>query len=205
MIQVNQVQSEKFTSHVYVLTSSLSEEVFLIDCGGFQSVLDVLDAKQKVTGIFITHYHYDHIYYLSNWINQFPDLIVFGSQKTMLGLQDPKINLSFYHEDPVQLEVPNFKVLSDTEEIIVWDTLTIKGFDTEGHCDGSMTFQMGNYLFTGDTLIPNIPTVTKLKTGSKEKLQLSIKKIKSLVTEQTLICPGHLEMISGKEVQWEIY
>lgn len=205
LIQVKPIQSEQFTSLVYVLTSSSSEEVFLIDCGGFQSVLEVLDAKQKVCGIFLTHYHYDHIYYLSKWIDQFPNLVVYGSEKTALGIQDAKVNLSFYHEDPVHLEVPNYRVLSDSEEEIIWDIISIKAFETEGHCDGSITFQMGNCLFTGDTLIPNIPTVTKLKTGSKEKLQLSIKKIKCLITDETLICPGHLKMISAKEVEWEMY
>lgn len=205
LFQVTQIQSEQFTSHVYVLTTSFSDEVFLIDCGGFQPVLDFLGAEAKVKGIFLTHYHYDHIYYLQHWFAMFPDLIVYGSEKTIFGLSNAKVNLSYYHGDSVEVSINNVVCLEDQSKIELLEGAFIKSFSTEGHCEGSLSFQLGNYFFTGDSLIPNIPTVTKLRTGSKDKARDSIVKIHKLVEKSSIICPGHLAMVSVDDVDWHLY
>jgi len=205
LFQVTQIQSEQFTSHVYVLTSSISEEVFLIDCGGFRPVLDFLGAEAKVKGIFLTHYHYDHIYFVKQWIEIFPNATVYGSESTMNCLRNPKVNLSFYHEDHVQVELKASQFLYEGSVTEIFEGIFIKSLSTEGHCEGSLTYIFENYVFTGDALIPNIPTVTKLKTGSKELSKSSIKKIKDSISVNSIICPGHHEMISAKLVRWDLY
>jgi len=205
LIEVKQIKSEQFTSNVYLLTSSLSEEVFLIDCGVFSPVLDYINSGHRVHGVFLTHYHYDHIYYLKQWMDKFPDLVVYGSEITLTGLGDAKRNLSLYHDDPIELINFNAERLDEASKIELFDGMFITAFVTEGHCEGSLTFQFGDHVFTGDALIPNIPTVTKLKTGSKIMAKASVAKIKSLTSEHSIICPGHLEMISATAVEWESY
>ncbi|MEN9304696.1 MAG: hypothetical protein RL264_3125 [Bacteroidota bacterium] len=205
MFQVTQIQSEQFTSHVYVITTSSRDEVFLIDCGGFQPVLDFLGTEAKVKGIFLTHYHYDHIYYVKQWMEIFPNATVYGSESTLSGLRNPKINLSFYHEDPVQVELTFSQFLFEGSITEIFDGIYIKSLLTEGHCEGSITYILENYVFTGDALIPNIPTVTKLKTGSKELSKVSIKKIKDSLSVNSIICPGHLEMKLAGQVLWDLY
>lgn len=59
-----------------------------------------------------------------------------------------------------------------------------------------MTFRCGKYLFTGDSYIPNEKPVTKLKGGNKEDYEISLKKIQFLINRDTIVCPGHGEMIS---------
>jgi hydroxyacylglutathione hydrolase len=188
-----------------VLRKQSSESVFLIDCGGFQSVKKYLKLHHRVSGIFLTHYHYDHIYFLNEWIKDFPDLIVFGSQTTMQGLSDEKINLSFYHEKPVKCRPRKFQIVEDGETINLSNVFELRAHVTEGHCAGCVTYALDNYIFTGDALIPNIPIVTKLKTGSKVLAVASVNKIKNLTAKSSIICPGHLEMTAVQNVEWSNY
>ncbi len=202
MVNVTQIQSEIFTSHVYLLCKQANYSVFLIDCGGFQSVNQYLKLNQRVSGILLTHYHYDHIYFLNEWTKAFPDLIVYGSQATIDGLSDDRINLSFYHEQPVKFVPRKFQIVQDGEVINLSGEIEITAQITEGHCEGCVTYITDNYFFTGDALIPNIPTVTKLKTGSKLLAKASVNKIKNLTSKSSIICPGHLDVTAAQDVEW---
>ncbi len=206
MLSVQQIKSELFTSHVYLITSSKSEEVFLIDCGTFDNVFPFFNPALNLTGIFLTHYHYDHIYFIEQWVAKFPKVKIYGSSITKEGLSDPKRNLSFYHEDPIQFHPLDFDVVKENDVISLFENdCQLRVIETEGHCEGSLTFVLDRYIFTGDAMIPNIPVVTKLKTGSKEKSKTSLFKIKKNTTDDMIVCPGHLEMIKSNEVNWERY
>ena len=206
MLRVQQIKSELFTSHVYLITSSNSEEVFLIDCGTFENVFPYLTSTSNLAGIFLTHYHYDHIYFIEKWVAKFPKVKIYGSSITKEGLSNPKRNLSFYHEDPITHYPLNFNIINEHDSVRLFEkNVELSVIETEGHCEGSLSFILENYIFTGDALIPNIPVVTKLKTGSKEKSKNSIVKIMKNTRVDTIICPGHLEMIEAIEVNWNIY
>lgn len=206
MIDVLKIRSEIFTSNTYLITSSQKEEVFLIDCGAFDEVIEHLPSNAILKGIFLTHYHYDHIYYIEKWIEMYPDVKVYGSLITKEGVENPKRNLSFYHEDPIKFEIINFKTIEEGSIVSLFKSkYELYAFETDGHCEGSLTFLLGNYIFTGDALIPNIPVVTKLKTGDKLKAKISIDKIRSLAEDKCLICPGHLEILNYNDVNWNLY
>ena len=54
-------------------------------------------------------------------------------------------------------------------------------------------------MFTGDSYIPNVEVVTKLKGGNKEESKKSLEKIKKLMEEGTIVCAGHGEVKSGEK------
>jgi glyoxylase-like metal-dependent hydrolase (beta-lactamase superfamily II) len=205
LIEVQKIKSELFTSNVYAITSSENEEVFLIDCGGFESVITILQIDAVVKGIFLTHYHYDHIYFIKEWVERYPAIKFYGSQITLDGLSNPKRNLSFYHDDPVQVVDINYTILSENTKINLFKNSCLRILETEGHCEGSLTFLLDRFVFTGDALIPNIPIVTKLKSGNKEKAKASVQKIKTIAQENHIICPGHLEITKYLDVDWNLY
>jgi glyoxylase-like metal-dependent hydrolase (beta-lactamase superfamily II) len=191
---------------VYLVSHVNSSNVILIDCGGYELVIRALQPQQKISHIFLPHYHYDHIYYMQQWIDAFPDLCVISSPITLMGLSSPKRNLSFYHDDPIAIHnLDNVVAVQDGDQINIFDQLDVCAYETSGHCEGSMTYRIDKYIFTGDALIPNIPTVTKLKTGNKLDVVSSIEKIKSIGDEQSTICPGHCDMIEYFEVDWMRY
>lgn len=205
-MQVFCFKSEQFTSNTYLLRlGNYSSQAWLIDCGAFEPVLACIPPNMEVHGIFLTHYHYDHIYFINQWLERFPNLVVYCSGVTLEGLANPKKNLSFYHEDPISCKEVTSQILYENQKILLKDELELEVLETTGHCEGSLSFKVGKYIFTGDSLIPPIPVVTKLKTGNKEESKASLKKIKEWSTEEDWICPGHLEMISVNEIAWESY
>lgn len=40
--------------------------------------------------------------------------------------------------------------------------------ETPGHCPSCLTYYTDNYIFTGDSYIPNVKVVTKLPYGDKK-------------------------------------
>ena len=69
----------------------------------------------------------------------------------------------------------------------------IKLFDTPGHTDASISFVIRKNLFTGDELIKDMPTVTKLPTGSKAKLKETVEMYRGLQGKGYKVYPGHGE------------
>ena len=206
MLQVKQFTSEISASNTYSITSSRSNgAVYLVDCGAYDNIVGSFKTPFFVKGIFITHYHYDHIFKIAEWLRKFPDLIIYGSEITRFGIASEKRNLSFYHGHPISLSIKNFEVLGDGDEVLLWEDFKIRSFNTPGHCEGSSSFSCGAFIFTGDALIPNFPIITKLKSGDKLEARKSVKKIKSLCEQESIICPGHLDITPFSNVKWENY
>ena len=72
-----------------------------------------------------------------------------------------------------------------------WNGWGITFFVAEGHTNAGICFEIGNSLFTGDTLLKDLRTVTKLFCGSKEKLVVTINRIKRLQGKGFYVYPGH--------------
>lgn len=198
-MKVQQFTHPKLTSNTYEITTAKSNRVWLVDLGSFDEVLNGLLDGVKVEGVLLTHYHYDHIYGINKLIESFPDCKIYASAHTIEGLYDPKINLSFYHEDPISFigEIP--EVLNDGAEILLFDNIIAQVYATPGHNPGCLTYKVGDYLFTGDSYIPGLDVVTKLKYGDKVQTAESLRKIEDMLAADTIICPGHGAVVPGIE------
>ena len=62
---------------------------------------------------------------------------------------------------------------------------------TPGHSDASISFTIDSFIFTGDTLIKDECTVTKLPTGSVNKLKGSLELLLSSQGKGYYVLPGH--------------
>ena len=67
----------------------------------------------------------------------------------------------------------------------------MKVYITPGHSDDSVCLQIDNMLFTGDTLIKDVRTVTKLKGGSVKKLEETVRFLSSLKGKGLTVHAGH--------------
>ena len=164
------------------------------DIGHFSCV-----GKCDVSGVFVTHSHFDHIYGLNGLLARFPELMVYTSAYGKEALYSDKLNFSRYHENPFVFKGTNVKVLGEGDRVDLGGGEEVKVFETPGHDPGCLCYKVGNWLFTGDSFIPGVPTVTKLRGGDKEAGKASLEKIKGLVTRDTVVCPGHGKMIGGGE------
>jgi glyoxylase-like metal-dependent hydrolase (beta-lactamase superfamily II) len=190
-MKLHRFEHPDFTSNTYVLIDRLSDEACLIDIGEYAQTKMLLNQRKSVSALLLTHAHYDHIYHISELLQDHPDCRVYASNYTLKALGNPKINLSFYHEDPVSYEGDGLAPISDTDRLSLTQNLTAEVTATPGHTPGCLTFRIGPYLFTGDAYIPGHKVVTKLKGGNKEEGVKSVATIRTLLNEGTLLCPGH--------------
>jgi hydroxyacylglutathione hydrolase len=180
-----------FTSNTYLISEAGYNWVWLIDVGDIDGVLIYISKDILVRGVFITHTHFDHIYGINQLIDSFPDCIVCTSEVGMEGLFSDKLNLSYYHEDPIVFTGSNVQILHEADKIELFEDWFLETLETPGHNWGYLTYKIANYLFTGDAYIPDIEVVTKLKGGDREASNRSLQKILSNIDENTIICPGH--------------
>lgn len=140
--------------------------------------------------VLLTHAHFDHIYGLNELLSLFPKIKVYTNEEGKAMLLDAKKNLSFYHNTPFIFKYPdNIITIKDGEEIKTNDLL-VKAVFTPGHNPSCITWIIGECIFTGDSYIPGIKTVTNLPGGNKNQANNSLKLIKQLSIGRT-IYPGH--------------
>jgi glyoxylase-like metal-dependent hydrolase (beta-lactamase superfamily II) len=125
--------------------------------------------------------------------------MVFASEEGKKGLSSAKLNLSLYHEDPIEYSGSNLHILAESDKVELFQNCFLVTLETPGHNWDCLTYKVGKYLFTGDSYIPGIEVVTKLKGGNREASKKSIQKIVKSFSKKTIICPGHGKMQSVNE------
>lgn len=194
MIRVERIVNRIFASNTYVISADGSTDVWLVDVGDTENVLNILPSDSVVRGVFLTHTHFDHIYGINELYRAFPDIEVFTSEYGKDALYSAKKNFSFYHESPIVYHGQNVRILKEGDEITLYPSIKIKVYETPGHCPSCLTYLLDNKLFTGDSYIPDAKVVSKLPKGNKALAQQSLKRILEL-SRNNDIYPGHGEEV----------
>ena len=181
------------------------KNVYLIDAGNSDEVLNSLNPNQKVKAIFLTHAHFDHIYGINQIVDNFPNCKIYCSEYTSEALSSEKLNLSFYHLDPIVFNGKHINFLYDGMSIELFTDYQIKVLETEGHNKGCLSYIICEGIFTGDSLIPGHSVVTKLKSGNKSEAIKSVQKIYKFLENDQKIYPGHGPVYKKSEVNWDLY
>ena len=184
---IRQVVNTVFNSCSYVLSGG--DASWIVDCGDVDLLLPLIDGQLK--GVMITHSHFDHIYGLNNLMALFPGIHVLTNEAGREGLLSDKLNFSRYHETPFILDVPeNIEIIADGDYVNLFEDVSAQAIYTPGHSPCSVTWQVGNVLFTGDSYIPGVRTVTNFPNSDKRVAQLSREYILQLAL-QGQVYPGH--------------
>lgn len=191
---VKRIQCVLYTSNIYMLEEDTSDSVWLVDCGDGELVVP---EGKTIEGVFITHPHIDHIIGLNALLDRYPSLVVYASKSTKEDLYNSKMNLSFYHQLPFEYKGRNVQVLAEGDELELFPDSTLQVLETPGHNPGCLSFIVNKYLFTGDSLVPGFPVVTKLKGGDKIKASESLLRLNILVQGGYVICPGHGDVVAN--------
>ena len=195
-MKVFQSVNSLFASNTYVCVGRTG--AWVIDPGDAEECFAFL-GESILSGVFVTHSHFDHIYGLNSLLEQFPELVVYVSAYGKEALYSDRLNFSMYHESPFVFKGENVVVLKEGDKVDLGDGLGVEVYETPGHDPGCLCYKVENYFFTGDSFIPGVPTVTKLRGGDKKASKASLEKIMGLVTRETIVCPGHGKMIGGGE------
>jgi Zn-dependent hydrolases, including glyoxylases len=165
-----------------------------VDCGDVPPLVDLISSfggsSFDIKGVLLTHVHYDHIYGLPRLKEMFPEVRVYTNETGRMALGSEKLNYSKYHNDPIVFESENIVICEEGSEIELFEGVKAKVHETPGHSDSCLTYEVGDFLFTGDAYIPGVKVVTTLKGGDKRLAARSLERIKTLA-EGKSICPGH--------------
>lgn len=188
--------NSRFTSNSYLLAQECEDGVWIVDPGDTNVLFAWMKAHGKTTilGVLLTHVHFDHIYGLNEIVEQYPECIVYiANDYGNDALRDPKVNGSRYTDEGPIVVSDKAKICYYEETLQLWDGVEMQTINTPGHSPDSQCLLLEGKLFTGDTLIKDVRTVTKLRGGSVEKLEESVKLLEALKGNHLQVLPGHGE------------
>lgn len=197
---VSHIVNTVFTSRTYILSQDGLSDFWIVDCGDVLPLIDKISSicgndSYTIKGVLLTHAHFDHIYGLPRLTELFPQIKVYTNEAGREALSDSRLNMSKYHDNPIIYKSENIKICKEGTEIELFKGLFAKVYETPGHHPSCLTFEVGDYLFTGDSYIPGVKVVTILPGANKQQAEESKQRILSLA-EGKIVCSGH-EMTNG--------
>ncbi len=187
------------------------KDALVVDPNRNQIALNKLK-ENSVENVFIllTHEHYDHIFGVNLYREEFSHVEVLASQKCSGLITDSSMNLSNYwyvlfdspkvkHHYDMEANVLGFgpykcsaDITFENEYETSWQGHKLKMKETPGHSPGSICIVMDDkYLFSGDSLVTGHPPITRLPGGSKKDYRnTTLPWLKSL-DSNILVLPGH--------------
>ena len=208
-------------TNIYIISEG--QKAIMVDCGGgIDKAFSYLDEnKLELKYIFLTHSHFDHIYYLDEIAKKYKNVKVIASEKS--ALDDLNINMlgslgeenrqkcidvfvkdkdKIYIEEGEKKfldkdikEVLNIKSIDDEMDFTKKESLKIEVIETPGHTYDSISLLMEysgkEYLFSGDTIFKGSIGRTDLNGGSSEYMVDTLKKLKRKLKDDCLVLPGH--------------
>ncbi len=163
------------------LVSGDRDDVIVIDPGDdAAALLAALDGRH-VAGVLITHAHFDHILGLS----ALPGAPIYVHEADAAAMTDPSRCLARASR----------RLLPATHTVREGQVIPLSGIEfsvlhTPGHTPGSVCYQAGSALFSGDTLFSQGYGRTDLPGGSYSQLKKSLCRLLAL-SEPLRLYPGH--------------
>ncbi len=170
----------------YILSLPGREDCLVIDPGSEPETIRRACGGKKIAAILLTHGHFDHIGGVDALRGE--DVPVMIHEKDAPLLASPELNASWMIGRSITAR-PAQRLLHDGEEVDVAG-IPLHVIHTPGHTEGSVCYQTGSHLFTGDTLFHGGYGRTDLPGGDEQAMTASLKKIAPIAAKCT-IYPGH--------------
>lgn len=197
MFEVHSFVNSPVTSNCYVLfDQTASNECIIVDPGSKdeKELLDYLwKEKLEPKYIILTHEHFDHCWGVNQLVEKY-SLPIVCSELCADAIKYEKRNCSVFYDNmeafTIKTETISVESINNT---LFFGGNKLEFFNTPGHTDASLSFLVDKYLFTGDTLIKDEKTVTKLPTGSVSKLTKTMGMFADMQIREYKVFPGHGE------------
>lgn len=190
MIAIHTLVLGPLETNCYIVSLPGKNDVVVIDPGDDIPALQAALEGKNVCGVLVTHAHYDHILGLP----ALKDCPIYVHEDDAPAMTDAARNMASAG-DP-QPSVPA------THTVKGGDVISLAGIDftvlhTPGHTLGGVCYQVGDILFTGDTLFAHGYGRTDLYGGNFSQLRQSLR---TLLRMNVHIYPGHGEdAVFGRE------
>jgi len=202
-ILIERIPNKPIDSNSFIAYSQKSRNCIIIDPGTEDSsdIIDFINNKRlKPEFIFLTHEHFDHVW----GINKLKDIYnpkIVCSKDCAAKIINKKKNMSVFYNQ-IGFETTSADIhIEDINNKLEWNGKNVEFIATKGHTDASVCIIIDNNLFTGDTIIRDIKTITKLPGGSKTKIMESISILKNkFFNKKIMIHSGHGESVWFDEI-----
>ena len=186
MLQMKEVTVGAIGTCCYILWDDARTDCVVIDPGDEPEHIRKAADGRTIAAILLTHGHFDHIGAVRALMTPETELVIHVQDAPMLS--NPQENASFLMGAPVT--APEATKLVHEGDTVTAAGLTFTVLHTPGHTAGSVCYQIGEKLFTGDTLFRFGCGRTDLPTGSSEQMQASLARVVPMARNLE-IYPGH--------------
>ena len=172
------------------LVPSGENRCIIIDIGdGAAKLRETLDSKGLTPeAILLTHGHYDHVAGVEE-IRSTYQIPVYIHEADEKCLRSGQANLAYQLTDKEFIPVTEYKTLRDGDTLHIGE-LDITVIHTPGHTPGGVCYQIGDALFTGDTLFAG--SIGRIDLGGNaQDMRASLERLANLCGDYE-VYPGHM-------------
>lgn len=191
MIIVKKLVVGEINTNCYIVTDLQTKDSIIIDPGAdFEKINDyIIKNNLHVLGIFLTHGHYDHIGACFSFKQKGIKVYIHELDADKCEYNDLNLSNNFC-EIGILTFVPDV-LISGEEQSLKIGSINIKVIHTPGHSEGSVTFIIDKYIFSGDTIFEHGYGRTDFYDGNMQKLRNSIRKLQLYTKNSYILCAGH--------------
>lgn len=171
--------------------------------------------------IILTHEHFDHTTGVE-WLQGMMDAPIFCQENTArsissdkgnnpkfvaLVLRNKDIEDGGHRYEEFMANLKTYTLTADKtfsgNETFTLGCITFNCYSTPGHSPGSACYIIDDkYIFTGDSLIQNTPTVLRFKTSNKDVFEQTTRPFLKSLDKNMLVFPGHGEPFKISESKY---
>lgn len=182
------LQSGPLNVNTYFLVNEDGQAVVIDSGENYKKIKSVEQQYNiKIVAVLLTHAHFDHCGNVKKLQDDGVKIYVSQIDAPKL-LNDDNLGSDFGRKFEY---LTADKTFNDKDELNICG-INVKVLATPGHTDGSVCFMVDNLLFTGDTLFLGSVGRTDFKSGNRNDLVRSIKKLFALEGDYA-VYPGHDE------------
>ena len=187
-------------TNCYIIQDEETIEAMVIDPAGelekIAEMLDILEAKLKY--IYLTHCHADHIGATAGLHSKYGGKILIHRNGVENLENDDVVLTEYIGANKIVLEADS---RIDDEDLLHIGNIEFKVLHTPGHtnCSTSLYCEEHKMIFSGDTIFRGAWGRTDLPTSNFENIIKSISDKIMVLSEDTIIYPGHGKSTIVKE------
>lgn len=201
MIKVRRFVNQLLSSNCFIVYNDESMRAVVIDPGSERSEKEISFIEENLLNvdyIILTHEHTDHNWGVNSLKDRYSNIkLVCSEICDRMVKKANHVFFSLYYDNPdydYKIDAADILIKSD-KDALPWSGITIKFILTPGHSKASMCVDINGVLFTGDTIMP-YPRYLHKKDGNEEEWIRSIELIKNKYSNETIIYPGHGDVLT---------
>jgi glyoxylase-like metal-dependent hydrolase (beta-lactamase superfamily II) len=182
-----------FPSNCYIHACTDPHECLLVDPGldpaPIEAALETIG--RRPIGVLCTHGHFDHAGSAAHF-QQRDGCPVHLHERDLKTLRSSNFLLMAF-KIPARVSQPEVTAVSDVHPVVSLGGLTARFHPVPGHTPGSCLIEIGNSLFSGDTLYSRGVGLSRLPGEDADQLKRSILAAWARFGDAILVRPGHGE------------